>query len=524
MTSVDDFDLAIEPWIRVLYADGAERAVGLEQTLLDAHLITDLALPHPAAYGALYRILAAIAYRVTGLDRPPGGDLWYRRRNALFAEPFDAEVVKNYFADPAHSFSLYGPRPFLQDPRLREDCKKTSGINKLVFGRAAGSNRPWFAGKSGDGQQHPVPSEQAALHLLMWAYYGSGGALATRTHGPLSTQSGCPASPLRGTIGYHPLGPDLRTTVLAHLTAPTVGVGQAASRPDVAPWEHSDRADPTRPAPPPTGPVSLLSARSRHALLLVPGPDGRTAVDSYITWGARNSPQSERPKTGDYVEPHPDPFLSYRRSKNGAASSAVEADGGRTLFRDLDVLLNSPDSRSRGSGTRPTRPLALHACDYLSDEVIETLRLRVVGVQQDRSQAVDRQWWTTTTPPLLAHSFRRDPETAEDVEHAIRQADTAAWHLDRALATAFNDKPKDSDARNARQGRIANQYWPRASTVFWDAYDGRNLVDVRRLMRRAALDAFDHLTAAMALSPSAGRRVAQGRAQLPLPGKKTDSA
>ena len=524
MMSADDFDLATEPWIPILYADSSERSIGLEQALVDAHLITDLALPYPAAYGALYRILAAIAYRVTGLDRPPGGDAWYRRRNALFNEPFNAETVKDYFADPKNNFFLYGGRPFLQDPRLRQDCKKTSGINKLVFGRAAGSARPWFAGKHGDGQQRPISSAEAALHLLMWTYYGSGGLVSTRTHGGLSTQAGCPASPLRGTIGYHPLGPDLRTTVLAHLTAPTSDAEGGASRPDLAPWEHLGQADPTRPPAPPTGPVSLLASRGRHALLLIPGPDGRTAVDCSITWGARNLPEAERPKAGDFVEPHPDPFLSYRRSKNGAASSAVEADGGRTFFRDLDVLLNSPDSRPPGSPTRPTRPEALHACDYLSDEVIETLRLRVVGVQQDRSQAVDRQWWTTTTPPLLAHTFRRDHQTAEDVEHAIREADTAAWHLDRALIIAFDDKPKNKEAGLARQGRIATQYWPRASTAFWSAYTDQSLSEVLRQMRRAALDAYDHLTAAMALSPSAGRRVARGRAQLPLPGKKIDNA
>lgn len=524
MTLEADFDLATEPWIDVLYTDGSPRAVGFRQAMLDAHLITDLALAYPAAYGALYRVLAALALRVTGLDRSSGGAQWYRRRNNLFAIPFDADAVEKYFADHAEGFALYGPRGFFQDDRLRTDCKATSGINKLVFGRASGSARPWFAGKQGDRQQQPVPSEQAAVHLLMWAYYGSGGTVTTRSSGGVNTQTGCQAGPLRGTVGYHPLGPTLHTTLVAHLTPLTTEQTAGSPRPDLAPWEHDGHTDPTLPTPPPRGPVSLLAGRTRHAILLTPGNGGRTATDCVITWGARNPPKEERAKPGDHREPFPDPYLAYRRSaKTRAPSSAVEADGGRHLFRDLDVLLNSPDSRPpEQAKNTPTRPTVLHACEYLPDEVVETLRIRVVGVHQDRDKNVDRQWWTSTTPPLLAHTAQRDPEIAERVEQAVREADKAAWSLDRALAAAFADKPKDQEARALRQTRIAAQYWPRADTAFWHLYNTQTLPGAQPLMRVAALNAFDALTATLARSLSAGHRVAQARALLPLPRKDND--
>lgn len=518
MTYETTFDLATESWIDALYQDGTRRRVGLRQALEDAHLIADLTLPYPAAYGALYRILAALAIRITGLDQPPFGEQWYRRRNASFRKPFGAEAVAAYFTKYCERFDLYGEWGFLQDGRLRSDCRKTSGINKLVFGGASGSARPWFAGKHGDSQQLPLPSAQAALHLLMWAYYGPGGTVTTRQHGALNIQSGCPAAPLRGTVGYHPLGPSLHVTLLAHLTAPTA---YDSSGPDLAPWERADQADPTRPAPPPSGPVSLLVGRMRHSILLTPGPGGHTAADAVITWGARTPDAAERPKAGYFVEPYPDPYLSYRYSKTGAPSTPVDADGGRHLFRDLDVLLNAPDSRGPEKGKR-TRPAVLHACDYLPDEIIDTLRLRVVGVHQDRSQTVDRQWWTSTTPPLLTHTAQRDPETAEHVEQAVREADSSARLLNRALAVAHAHSPKDKAAPAIRDAQIARHYWPRADTAFWDLFDTRTLPDAQRRMRSAALDAFDDITAAKARSLSAGRRVAQARALLPLPRKNDD--
>jgi CRISPR system Cascade subunit CasA len=520
VTRRPSFDLATEPWISVLDHDGAQRQVGLRQALRDAHLIADLALPYPAAYGALYRVLAALVFRITGLDQPPFGEDWYRRRNKLFATPFSPDAIESYFTAHAEGFDLYGDRGFFQDPRLRTDCKKTSGINKLAFGRAAGSARPWFADKHGDDRQKPLASAEAAVHLLMQAYYGAGGTVTTRRHGNLNTQAGCPAAPLRGTVGFHPLGPDLRTTLLAHLTAPTA---YAHGRPDRAPWEHAEHTDPTLPVPAPSGPVSLLVGRMRHAILLVPGPDASTAEDATISWGARTP--ADKPKPGYFVEPFPDPYLSYGYSKTGMPSTPVDADGGRHLFRDLDVLLNAPESRGPAAGPHPrTRPAVLHACDHLPDAVIDTLRLRVVGVDQDRSQTVDRQWWTSTTPPLLVHSAQRDPQTAELIEQAVREADTSAWKLNKALAAAFADRPKDRTAPKRREARVARHYWPRADTAFWRLFDGDDLSQAQAAMRRAALDAFDDITAGMARSLSAGRRVAEARALLPLPRKNTDDA
>ncbi|MFJ7280198.1 type I-E CRISPR-associated protein Cse1/CasA [Kitasatospora sp. NPDC098663] len=513
-----DLDLAHGPWIGCRYRDGTTRLIGLHEMIADASLIADLTLPYPIAYGAFYRVAAAIAYRVTGLDRLRPGETtasWYRRRNAQFGSGFDPRTVDRYFRKVAPHLFLYHRRyPAFQDPRLAEECPHTSGIGKLVIGRAVGSARPWFEATDSGGPKAPVPSAEAALQLLMWTYYGTGGTLSTRAHGPVNTQAGCMSAVLRGTVGYHPIGPDLHTTLLAHLTAPDTIRDEL----DLAPWENAARADPTRPPPSPAGPVSLLTGRTRHAILLLPSPDGGSATDCYLTWGARNPPH--KPSTAEeHVEPFPDPYLSYRRTKtSGARSSAVKGDGGRQLFRDLDVLLNDPATEPERARRAPSRPLVLASCDHIPDEIIDTLRLRVVGAEQERDKTNDRQWWTTTTPPLLAHTAARDPEGARLISAAVHEADLAGWHLDNALAEAFNDRPADAPARAAR---IGLHFWTRAESSFWHLYDTHRLDDATRHMRVAALDAFDQLTADLTRNPSAGERVARARARLPLPPRRT---
>ncbi|MER5866117.1 type I-E CRISPR-associated protein Cse1/CasA [Kitasatospora sp. NPDC002040] len=529
MTSDPMFDLAVEPWIDHVHADGSTRSGGFEQVLLDAASITDLALPYPVAYGGMYRILAAMACRISGLDRLQDGERaqeWYQRRNRLFGTAFDETQVRQYFEGRKERLSLYHPvHPFLQDTRIAKECRSTSGINKLVIGAANGSARPWFGGKHGDRNQHPVRSGEAALQLVMWAYYGPGGTVATRTHGAVSTQSGCQAAPLRGTVSYHPIAQSLHDTLLAHLTPPKAGdTNTAGEEPaDVAVWERDWQPDPTRPAPEPQGPVSLLAGRMRHAILLTPGEGGSAATDCIITWGSRSG-KEDRDPGAEFIEAYPDPYVSYRRTKEGRPTAPVLADGGRHLFRDLDVLLNDPDADESDGAVRAgsaSRPLVLAGCTTLPPDIVETLRLRVVGAEQDRSKTRDSQWWTSTTPPLLAHSRGLDPEGAELITLAVQVADHAEYRLDQALRLAFNDRPKDKTHTANRKARIAAHYWPRANVQFWALYTEGQLTAAQARMRIAALDAFDRITAPLALSPSTARRVAQARAHLPRPRKET---
>nr|WP_197085278.1 type I-E CRISPR-associated protein Cse1/CasA [Saccharothrix sp. ST-888] len=120
MSAVTVFDLAHEPWIDCLYTDGTTRPVGLQQVFLDAASIADLALPYPAAHGALYRVLTAITYRITVLDtlaRGESGEQWMRRRNRQFRHTLRAGRCEALLRRPARPLrSLPPPAPVPAGP------------------------------------------------------------------------------------------------------------------------------------------------------------------------------------------------------------------------------------------------------------------------------------------------------------------------------------------------------------------------------------------------------------------------
>ncbi|GAA3381007.1 hypothetical protein GCM10020367_70570 [Streptomyces sannanensis] len=53
---------------------------------------------------------------------------------------------------------------------------------------------------------------------------------------------------------------------------------------DLAPWEADVLPDPDGTLPEAAGPVSLLTARAQHALLLVPDDERSSASDLYVSW------------------------------------------------------------------------------------------------------------------------------------------------------------------------------------------------------------------------------------------------
>ncbi|MGW9592164.1 hypothetical protein ACWHLZ_17775 [Streptomyces chartreusis] len=83
MSSPPTYPIDVRPCIPVCQA-GQYLALGMRETLIQAHHLDDLALPLPPAHDALLRTLTAITAELTGLDDPdlPMED-WHTRRNAL---------------------------------------------------------------------------------------------------------------------------------------------------------------------------------------------------------------------------------------------------------------------------------------------------------------------------------------------------------------------------------------------------------------------------------------------------------
>lgn len=509
----DGFDLRDERWIPVRFADGVALKVGLRELFHRADEIADLELPVPPAASGLLRILAAMASRIGACegvrldDEDLGEDLngWLRLRNRVLAEGrFDPAQVNAYLDQevPKGHLDLFdGERPFLQDPRLREQCvdgkgcPNPSGVNKLVLGRPTGVNGAVLFGHFTDLSPVPVPAAEAAWHLIAQLYYGPSGQCTPRrvtAHKPGNGDAG----PLRKCISYHPWAENLFTTLV--LAVPQPGVCGDGAEDDVCPWEADVLPDPLGPLPEASWPGRVLTGRARHAVLLEPSPDRRSVTDAYLTWSTHEPPHTVR-----------DPYVILDMPKAGGAPYARPADGSRALWRDLDALLLKGSGQSRRPAAFENLPRTLRA----------GLRVRAYGFDQDGQQR-DSSWFEATTPPVL--QWREDgpePEMALRVGHCREFAELLGERLDFAARLAWR-LATDSEAHAAAKVRLdrkkpgpwahaaAVRYWPSAEAVFWSllTVDGRESSPQRPFVE-AALQALDGAIGAR----SADVRVARAR-------------
>jgi CRISPR system Cascade subunit CasA len=461
---VPSFDLIDQPWIPVRWkpALSGPAEVGLAELFTRAHEIADIALPVPPAASGLWRILYLIAARITGLGDCDGFDSlteWkHERRRVLAAGRFDAAGVKRYFAAHAEAFDLFhAQRPWLQDARLATECGKSTGVNKLVIGRATGNNLVWLSHHC-DLAPQPVRAAEAAWYLLAWLYYGPSGKITARTVRG-RTESNMTAGPLRSRISFHPLGDNLYESLITGIPYPS---GDHARRndPDLAPWEDPAASDPLGRPPARQGLSGALTGQFRHALLLTPSADGAQVTDARITWAWR--------------EPHAlveDPYLIYDMPKAGAVPYARYAKRDRAVWRDLDALL------LKETGPGKTRRPAVF--DSLLDRSIDHLRVRAFGFDQD-GQAVDYQWFTATTPPVLSVRDAQDCGLAYEYDTEIGAAHEAAERvaadLKMALQRAWSALSDPQDGQGKGQARVADgpwlspalsRYWAAAEHAFW---------------------------------------------------------
>lgn len=442
------FDLRDEPWLPVRASDGVERLVGLRDLLLSAHRLDDLAVPVPPAASGIWRILYALAARVTGLDDPAYTDSrlqdWLKERKRLLrVGSFDPERVAAYLDGEFHGrFDLFGPRPFLQEPRLVDQCSKSSGINKLVFARPSGNNHAWFA-HTMDAEPRPLEPAEAAWYLIAQLYYGASGRCTTRSVEGTSSAS-TKAGPLRGAISFHPRGRNLFESLLAGLPHPasTDDPGE-----DACPWE-SNLPDPLAASRRVTWPGGLLTARARHAVLLVPSSDGKFVVDAYLTWGDTKPVEAN------------DPYVIRNVSKKGDLYTRP-ADSDRAIWRDLDALLLDDGGRSE-------RPDVFHNLDTLPVELRRSLRVRAFGFDQD-GQAADKQYFAAVTPEL---SWALDDDAARRARAYRLAAEDVGRRLGFAARTAWSEATTSRAARldggaGPWHERALGAYWPRAEQRFW---------------------------------------------------------
>ena len=442
------YDLLTEPWLEVrISADGKLRTVGLRELFERAHEFADVEVSIPPAAAGLWRILYALAARISGLDAYPESLAEWQdlRRQVLAAGRFEPSEVAAYFERHSGGFDLAGVRPFLQDPRLAQECKATSGVNKLVFARPSGSNFAWWM-HTDDAGARPLEPRLAAWWLIAQLYYGASGQCTPRTSSG-ATYPNTPAGPLRAAISYHPLGRNLFESLVLGVPAPP-DADDDSDQADLCPWETTP-GDPLVPRGPVTWPGGLLTGRFSHAALLVWSPDAANVVDAYVTWALRRPVEAV------------DPYVVRNLSQQGTFYNRP-ASADRALWRDLDALLREGDD-----GSRP--PSVFNDPGTLPRSVRTAVRVRAFGFDQD-GQATDRQYFTAVTPPVFRYA---DERTAAWVRKCRVAAEKTGRQLAFAAATAWAESAASLGAKpdQARKGpwssRALAVYWPAAEARFW---------------------------------------------------------
>ncbi|WP_112139166.1 type I-E CRISPR-associated protein Cse1/CasA [Glycomyces dulcitolivorans] len=477
----DDFDLVTREWIEVSWV-GADpdlpRQVGLRTLFTRASEISDFHAPLAPASAGLMRVLAVLTARITGLDAIDGKRAWQRRRLELLdAGRFDPEAVGQVLG--AGGFTLFGERPFLQDPRLREECKSFSGIGKFAWTRVAGANQV-FLSHDLDSAPVPVPAAEAVWHLLAWMYYGPSGRCTSRKVGTVD-KADTGAGPLRRTLSVHPWGPNLFETLLLNQTY----CPPDPARPGSALWE-APLHDPLGSPPEGAGIGWRLANRFRHGMLLIPDEAGERVVDACATWAWRSA--------------HPavdDPYVPYQVNAKTADRYPRYASADRAIWRDLDALvLHVP---AEAPVTHPQVIVDLKARPALRAEVMGRLKIRAFGYDQD-GQTRDKAFFTTKTPPVL--TALEDPVLEVRIEQAHHGADEVGRHLERTLNAAWHDlagKPKKAPSWT---GPAMAGYWAAAGRAFWDmAFTTAPLPVLPNAFTRIALGAFDTATRTYAVDP-----------------------
>lgn len=547
------FNLFDTAWIPVRwlpYAAGPRSPkVGFRELLERSQDIEALDIALPPAHSALLRILYALTARVTRLDENRD-DTWDDRRLAIFNEgrlprlERDADGgeygIKKYVQEQYDHFYLFDEhdgeelgRPWMQDPRLREECKaqkasdeppEKTGLNKLITYRVAGNSHAWFTHTNDDVVDSADPAE-AVLHMLMWLYYGPAGQVTARRPGGKSLASAT-AAVLRGSLSFHPEGASLFVTLLTGLARPDRAVSRTT---DLCPWESAHLRNPALRGSVAKDPCSQLTAPNRHAALLVPDAEGQRVTgawttlgctqadpgdDGYVVWLWKKTTEKEREdaeKRGDRVE-------EWKRITH-------KADPKRALWRDLDGLFAE---RRPQEDRLPEPPRIIEQ----AAELTEDFRIRALGFAQDGNSR-DLQFVSALTPSVVGHANNRHPAVRNAVRDLRKLGERYGENLKKAVKKAWKEYTSASGSADKVQhtdrlvAAAEARYWPAAEREFWSRFEtlrdidsskGLDIRAARASFRRLAEQAYEVATEPISHTPRGAEAVSAARGLL-LSGK-----
>ena len=295
--SVPRGDLRTHPWIRVHLADRTVTELGLEELLLRAHEVTDLAEPDPLTRAALRRWLTALTAILVRHDGA-GHEAWSQRLDTNSG--FSAGQVQRLLDHHADHLWLYHPRtPFLQDRRLLEAMTKPllSSVAELIAHLPGASEAAWFSKPNDPQMRYGLSHAETARALVTrWFYTLNGNTAVVKTSaGTEKSHAGSAFNEgLRDATHAFRVSPiSLFATLLRNLTTELVtGTG------DTPAWMDPDQPQTS------ASPLYLYTLTATSALL---GPSDTTGSTSRVLRGPIPYPKEQVKQLRDAasdLDPH----------------------------------------------------------------------------------------------------------------------------------------------------------------------------------------------------------------------------
>lgn len=477
------FNLIDDSWIPI---DGHD--LSIRDALTRAHEMPPwFDSSQPQASVAIVRLLAAIAYRVTGLDAAAGDPDRFDEAisETLSVGRFTARDVNDYLDRWRDRFWLIPPdgsnaRPFMQDPEL-DEAQRGVPPRGIGSSKLAPDNAPSYRW---DNQivGHLTPAE-AARYLLAFMWYGPGG-FPDGTHPRHAPGAKWQVSPLRGSASIHPCGDNFFATLLLHLVPADPGATTFASV-GIPDWEMNTLLGADIPLSPGDGILAHLAGRWDKTALLVPAVDHLTIERVHLATGRRRGDVTER-----------DPYVLHweRKDKNDSTLEIIpfKPRRGRAVWRDLESLRGSAAS---GAPTSIVRHIAA------SNELVSQVRQwALITHIHDNAKEVS---WSLSRLPWL---FLLDRAAGDRCLQFIQRAEDVATTLSRAIKQVADAAIRAQNSQKPLQEVGASQFWSSMEERFAAVLSGT--ADPERtaaIIVEDALDAFDAAISAVGSAMSAYR-------------------
>ena len=449
-------DLVSVKWIPIIDRTGNVCLVGVEDLLLHAHEIKDLAESDPIVRAALRRFIQALAaqtVRLAGANHT----LWLDRseNNSGFTESEVAALI----ADQRKHLWLYHQEfPFLQDIRLIDALTKPEALStdELTAHLPGRSEAAWFVKcndpLSGKGVE---PAAAARGLVARWFYHLPGNSSSVLTpDGTNSAQYGGAFSEgvATTTHAFRVSPSSLATTLLRNLTADMVNNPANASYAGPA-WSHLNRSAISQDA-------LYLSTLTTSSTLLAPmASNGR--IKLLVRGPIPQNKETAKQARESALQSDPHRIIIQSTKKDGSLVPSVIRKSPYTHpLRILDSIhreaLTTAQKHLRGIIT--DGDLWLTGACGRHDETIELF------LADKQGNGASPKWKEVRTVNLPAAQM--DPETSafqflipiltECFENKIGIMDKLKW----AICDALNDnKPKGRSDTTNRLVKIAQGRW-----------------------------------------------------------------